>query len=190
MGFASLFQKKTNYFDKQMKPQCGYCQFGKRTKEGNRILCEKLVSLKEENDSCAKFVYSPLKRVPIKQLKNEGFVADEEMYVEIVEKEAEKKPEPAKAETPAPAPAAEAAPAVEAAPVAPVEEPAPAEETAPAAEVAPTEEAASAEENAAIEDAMKVAENALQTTVPGFENLDELANAAAQIDAAAAEETN
>lgn len=166
MGFASLFQKKTNYFDKQMKPQCGYCQFGKRTKEGNRILCEKLVSLKEETDSCNKFVYSPLKRVPIKQLKNEGFVADEEMYVEIVEKEPEKKPEPA------PAKAEESA--VEAAP-APVEEAAPAEQ----AQQSPAE---------AVEAVQEAADNAAATAVPGFENLEELANAAAQIEAAATEE--
>lgn len=168
MGFASLFQKKTNYFDKQMKPQCGYCQFGKRTKEGNRILCEKLVSLKEEADSCNKFVYSPLKRVPIKQLKNEGFVADEEMYVEIVEKEPEKKPEPA------PVKAEESA--VEAAP-APVEEAAPAEQ----AQQSPAE---------AVEAVQEAADNAAATAVPGFENLEELANAAAQIEAAAAEQTN
>ena len=168
MGFASLFQKKTNYFDKQMKPQCGYCQFGRRTKEGNRILCDKLVSLKEETDSCGKFVYSPLKRVPIKQLKNEGFVADEEMYVEIVEKEPEKKPEPA------PAKAEESA--VEAAP-APVEEAAPAEQ----AQQSPAE---------AVEAVQEAADNAEATAVPGFDNLNELANAAAEIEAAAAEQTN
>ena len=176
MGFASLFQKKTNYFDKQMKPQCGYCQFGKRTKEGNRILCEKLVSLKEEADSCNKFVYSPLKRVPIKQLKNEGFVADEEMYVEIVEKEPEKKPEPA------PVKAEESA--VEAAP-APVEEAAP----APVEEAAPAEQAQQSPAEA-VEAVQEAADNAAATAVPGFENLEELANAAAQIEAAAAEQTN
>lgn len=181
MGFASLFQKKTNYFDKQMKPQCGYCQFGKRTKEGNRILCEKLVSLKEETDSCNKFVYSPLKRVPIKQLKNEGFVADEEMYVEIVEKEPEKKPEPA--------PAKADEPAVEAAPAS-VEEVAPATaEVTPAVEAAPAEQAQESPAEA-VDAVQEAAENAVAAAVPGFENLEELANAAAQVEAAAAEETN
>lgn len=168
MGFASLFQKKNNYFDKQMKPQCGYCQFGRRTKEGNRILCDKIVSLKEETDSCGKFVYSPLKRVPIKQLKNEGFVADEEMYVEIVEKEPEKEPEK-KPEAEAPK-AEEPAPAVEAAPA---EEPA--QET-------PVEEAPAEAVQEAVENTV--------SAVPGFDNLNELSNAAAEIEAAAAEQTN
>ncbi len=100
MGLGDLFQKKTNYFDKKIAPKCGYCQFGKRTKEGNRILCSKTVNLKEESDSCGKFVYSPLKRVPVKQLNNEGFVADEEIYAEIKEEEApeEKKAEEKKAD--------------------------------------------------------------------------------------------
>lgn len=91
MGLSDLFQKKTNYFDKKMSPQCGYCQHGKRTKDGNRVLCSKTVSLKEETDSCNKFVYSPLKRVPVKQLKNEGFTADEEIYAEVKDEEPENK---------------------------------------------------------------------------------------------------
>ncbi len=99
MGLGDLFQKKTNYFDKKITPKCGYCQYGKRTKEGNRILCSKTVNLKEESDSCGKFIYSPLKRVPVKQLNNEGFVADEEIYAEIKEEEApEEKKEEKKAE--------------------------------------------------------------------------------------------
>ncbi len=101
MGLANLFQKKTNYFDKKIEPKCGYCQYGKRTKEGSRILCSKVVSLKEENDSCSKFIYSPLKRIPVKQLNNEGAVSDDEMYVEIndeVPAEDPKKEEPAPAQ--------------------------------------------------------------------------------------------
>lgn len=120
MGLSSLFQKKTNYFDKKITPQCGYCQYGKRTKEGNRILCSKTVNLKEETDSCGKFIYSPLKRVPVKQLKNEGFVAEEEMYAEISEEEtpAPKKENAAAEQKPAEASdaaadAAEEAPAAE-----------------------------------------------------------------------------
>ncbi len=127
MGLASLFQKKTNYFDKKIEPKCGYCQYGKRTKEGNRILCSKAVSLKEENDSCGKFMYSPLKRIPVKQLNNEGAVSDDEMYVEINDEAPAEAP---KKEEDAPAPVQEA-PAPEAA--------APAEETADASQNA-TEE--------------------------------------------------
>jgi hypothetical protein len=99
MGLGSLFQKKTTYFDKKMEPQCGYCQFGKRTKDGGRILCEKQ-GLKEENSSCPKFIYSPLKRIPVKQLNIEGAVADEEMYIEVKEEEEPKTaPEAQKAAT-------------------------------------------------------------------------------------------
>ncbi|MBP0974191.1 MAG: hypothetical protein J5851_09830 [Oscillospiraceae bacterium] len=86
MGFADLFRKKTNYFDKKITPQCAYCQYGKRTKDGANILCEK-TGLQKEDHSCRQFTYSPLKRIPVKQLKNEGALAEEEMYVEINEEE-------------------------------------------------------------------------------------------------------
>lgn len=82
MGLADLFKKKANYFDSKITPQCAYCQFGKRTKNGGRILCEKK-GLVEETASCGKFIYSPLKRVPVKQLEIEGALTDEEMYVEV-----------------------------------------------------------------------------------------------------------
>ncbi len=81
-----LFQKKTNYFDKKVTPKCGYCQHGKRTKDGSRILCEKQ-GLMEEDKSCSKFVYSPLKRIPVKQLEIEGAVGDEAMYAELKDEE-------------------------------------------------------------------------------------------------------
>ncbi len=101
-----LFSKKTNYFDKTVKPACGYCLHGKRTKDGSRILCEK-AGLMEEDNSCGKFVYSPLKRIPVKQLKNEGAVGDEAMYAEIKdeEEEAAKDAQADAKEAPAPAPA-------------------------------------------------------------------------------------
>ena len=86
MGFADLFRRKTNYFDKKITPQCAYCQYGKRTKDGGKILCEK-TGIQDETYSCKQFQYSPLKRIPVKQLKIEGALADEEMYVEINEEE-------------------------------------------------------------------------------------------------------
>ncbi len=98
MGLSDLFQKKTAYFDKKITPKCGYCQFGRRSKSGN-ILCEKQGIMNEDN-SCSKFAYSPLKRIPVKQLKNEGAMGDEEIYAEVNEKEAEKpKEKTAQAET-------------------------------------------------------------------------------------------
>ncbi len=108
MGLTSLFQRKANYFDKKITPQCGYCQHGKRTKTGSRILCEHK-GLMDETSSCSKFVYSPLKRIPVKQLNIEGAVADEEMYAEVKEEE-EAAP---KEEAPAAESTAEEAPATE-----------------------------------------------------------------------------
>ncbi len=132
MGLADLFQKKTNYFDKKITPQCSYCQHGKRTKDGNRILCANK-GLMEETSSCNKFIYSPLKRVPVKQLNNEGFVADEEMYIEVADDDTTEQENAKKAEAKAEEPKKEAAPA------APAQEAAPAQDAAPA-EAAPAEE--------------------------------------------------
>ncbi|WP_294410527.1 hypothetical protein [uncultured Ruminococcus sp.] len=144
MGLFSFFQGGAKYFDKKIEPKCDYCMYGKRTKDGNRVLCEKR-GLVEQNYSCKAFIYSPLKRIPVKQLRFVGSIADDELYIEskgdrTEKEEAEnknaeknKKPE-AKPAAPAPsAPAAPAAPVPQPAPVAqPVQNtPAPqAEETA------------------------------------------------------------
>lgn len=82
MGLFDIFKKKTYYFDKKIAPSCSYCQFGKRTKDGGRILCDKQ-GLMEENQSCKQFIYAPLKRIPTKQLKIEGALTEEEMYLEL-----------------------------------------------------------------------------------------------------------
>lgn len=123
-----LFKKKNNYFNKEIEPKCAYCQYGKRTKDGGRILCEKQ-GLMEEYASCKKFLYSPLKRVPVKQLNIEGAVADEEMYVEISEEELAAKQAAAAAKT-----AAEEAGSAKA--VVPAASPAVSDELAKAAEAA------------------------------------------------------
>lgn len=110
MGIASLFNKGGKYFDKSIDPKCDYCRFGKRAKDGNKVLCEKK-GLVESTYSCGKFIYSPLKRIPVKQLNFVGSLADDDIYREtasdIAEKEEEakanakksndKKEEPAKA---------------------------------------------------------------------------------------------
>lgn len=108
MGIGSLFSKGGKYFDKAITPKCDYCQFGKRAKDGNKVLCEKK-GLVDCNSSCTKFIYSPLKRIPVKQLNFVGSLADDDMYREtasdIAEKEEQegvKKPaEAKKAEKPA-----------------------------------------------------------------------------------------
>lgn len=81
MGLFSFFQGGAKYFDKKIEPKCDYCTYGKRTKDGNRVLCEKR-GLVEQNYSCKAFIYSPLKRIPVKQLRFVGSIADDELYIE------------------------------------------------------------------------------------------------------------
>ena len=81
MGIMSIFQGGAKYFDKKIAPKCDYCQFGKRAKDGNKVLCEKK-GLVDSNYSCSKFEYSPLKRIPVKQLNFVGSLADEDIYIE------------------------------------------------------------------------------------------------------------
>ena len=92
MGILSIFQGGAKYFDKKMAPKCDYCQFGKRAKDGNKVLCEKK-GLVDSNYSCGKFEYSPLKRIPVKQLNFVGSLADEDIYIESVGDRAEKEEE-------------------------------------------------------------------------------------------------
>lgn len=119
MGFLSMF-KKGNYFDKSITAKCDYCSFGKRAKDGNKIICEHR-GLVDPGNSCGKFNYSPLKRIPVKQLNFVGSLADDEIYIESAgdraEKEAAKRAEEEK-NKPKKAPVPETAPA----PVEPVSE--------------------------------------------------------------------
>ena len=96
MGLSSLFKFGGKYFDKNIQPKCDYCQFGKRAKDGDKVLCEKR-GLVDASFSCGKFTYSPFKRIPVKQLKFVGSLADDEIYVETKDDKAEK--EAAEAET-------------------------------------------------------------------------------------------
>ncbi len=88
MAFG-LFNFGGKYFDKNMTPKCDYCHYGKRAKDGNKVLCEKR-GLVDASFSCGKFSYSPLKRIPVKQLKFVGSLADDEIYVETKDDKAEK----------------------------------------------------------------------------------------------------
>ncbi len=92
MGILSFFKSGGNYFDKKITPKCDYCQYGKRTNAGNKILCE-IKALVDPNFSCNKFVYSPLKRIPVKQLNSVGILDDEQLYIESAGDRAEKEEE-------------------------------------------------------------------------------------------------
>lgn len=91
MGIASLF-RGGKYFDKNIQPKCDYCQFGKRAKDGDKVLCEKK-GLVASDSSCGKFIYSPLKRIPVKQLNFVGSLADDDIYIESAGDRAEKEEE-------------------------------------------------------------------------------------------------
>ncbi len=92
MGIFSIFKSGSNYFDKKITPKCEYCQNGKRTNAGDKILCE-IKALVDPNYSCNKFVYSPLKRIPVKQLNSVGILGDESLYLESAGDRAEKEEE-------------------------------------------------------------------------------------------------
>ena len=156
MGIFSIFQGGAKYFDKKITPKCDYCQYGKRSNAGNKIICEKK-GLVDPNYSCGNFGYSPLKRIPVKQLNFVGSLADEDIYSEskgdIAEKKAaekaaeaentKQKPAPAPQPAPqpvAPAPAApepEVQPAPAQQPIQPAEIPQPAPQAAPVQSPAP-----------------------------------------------------
>lgn len=58
---------KKKLFGNNIKPSCKYCELG-TAGEGDKIHCSKFGDMKSY-DSCKKFVYSPLKRVPKKELQ-------------------------------------------------------------------------------------------------------------------------
>lgn len=95
MGIMSIFKPNKKYFSKTIPPKCDYCHFGKRAKSGNKVLCEKS-GLVDCTYSCGKFVYSPLKRIPVKQLKFAGSLADEDIYIESAYEKRQKEAEQAK----------------------------------------------------------------------------------------------
>lgn len=57
---------KKKLFGNNIKPSCKYCELG-TAGEGDKINCEKFGEVKAY-DSCKKFVYNPLKRIPKKEL--------------------------------------------------------------------------------------------------------------------------
>lgn len=73
MGLFDVFSKGGKYFGKSIEPKCEYCESGKRAKDGDKVLCSKK-GLVDAGYHCPKFVYSPLKRIPEKQMSRVGFL--------------------------------------------------------------------------------------------------------------------
>ena len=161
MGLFDIFQRGGKYFDKDIPPHCEYCDFGKRAKDGNKVLCDKR-GLVDADFSCAKFVYSPLKRIPVKQLNRVGFLDEDDEFNDDDEQEEPKK-QPDTRQAPPPLQAADAAP-TPAPETKPVQNAAPVPEEAPASDT-PKQEAVSADAaaNVAALEAEKAMEAAFQT---------------------------
>ena len=146
MGLFDVFSKGGKYFGKAIEPRCEYCEFGKRTRDGDKVLCTKK-GMVDASFHCPKFVYSPLKRIPVKQMKLVGFLEgnyddksdDDGKHGSAPGKKpegsasaTEKKPDSSEEEKPAPAAKPESAAAEKPAPAAKPESTA-AEKPAPAA---------------------------------------------------------
>ena len=122
MGLFDVFSKGGKYFGKAIEPKCEYCEHGKRSSDGNKVLCTKK-GMVDAGYHCTKFLYSPLKRIPVKQLERVGGLDgdyEEKDFAEISKKKAEEAKaaakEAAKAPAPAPKPVTPAAPSVAPAP--------------------------------------------------------------------------
>lgn len=76
MNTAHLQERNVNmakkkYFGDNIEPKCEYCAYGTRAKDGNKVLCEKR-GIVNGDSSCPKYAYSPLKRIPEKQVHIPG----------------------------------------------------------------------------------------------------------------------
>ena len=152
MGLFDVFSKGGKYFGKAIEPKCEYCEHGKRTKDGGKVLCTKK-GMVDASFHCPKFTYSPLKRIPVKQMNLVGFLEgdydekNDDEPVETAKKPAGKpassasapaaKPAPAPAAKPAPAPAAKPETSASAPAPAPAAKPETSATAAPAAAPAP-----------------------------------------------------
>ncbi len=58
---------KKKLFGNNIKPSCKYCEMATQS-EGDKIVCSKFGDVKAY-DSCKKFIYNPLKRIPKKELQ-------------------------------------------------------------------------------------------------------------------------
>lgn len=126
MGLFDAFSRGGKYFGKSIEPRCEYCEYGKRAKDGDKVLCSRK-GLVNSGDHCPKFTYSPLKRIPVKQMKMVGFLEGDYDEKNFDEEESGAKQTDTKKDVKA-APKQETKPEVKAAeqPAAPVVEEAPA----------------------------------------------------------------
>jgi hypothetical protein len=60
-----MVKMQSKVFGANIKPACKYCEFGSPAESAERIICSMFGEVKDD-DSCKKFDYSPLKRIPVK----------------------------------------------------------------------------------------------------------------------------
>lgn len=59
---------KSKLFSQEIEPSCSYCAHGDPSRDKALILCEKK-GIVDINFKCRSFLYSPLKRIPMKPNK-------------------------------------------------------------------------------------------------------------------------
>lgn len=103
MGLFDVFSKGGKYFGKAIEPKCEYCEHGKRSSDGNKVLCTKK-GMVDAGFHCPKFLYSPLKRIPVKQMQRVGWLEgdyDEKEFSDNAKTAASAEAAPAAPVTPA-----------------------------------------------------------------------------------------
>ena len=53
-----------NIFNKNIEPQCAFCEHGTPIGDSNTVLCRKVGGVMHSFSKCKKFKYDPLKREP------------------------------------------------------------------------------------------------------------------------------
>lgn len=53
-----------NIFNKNIEPQCAFCEHGTPIGDSNTVLCRKVGGVMQSFSKCKKFKYDPLKREP------------------------------------------------------------------------------------------------------------------------------
>ena len=67
---------KQRYFGKRVAPACAYCKLGSLTADGRTVVCARK-GVTAPYDSCSRYRYDPLKRVPARQASLPSYHEDE-----------------------------------------------------------------------------------------------------------------
>lgn len=59
-----------------IEPKCCYCKFGQMAPNNNNVLCIKK-GIMNTDDKCRKYIYDPLKRVPVRMPDLQKFTEDD-----------------------------------------------------------------------------------------------------------------